>query len=86
MTRTQVQLPDALYQRARQFAAEREVSLAELTRRGLELLLARFPSEPIPRGRRWKLPQVGGAVIKVPLARLRDVAADEETSRSLRRR
>ena len=51
MTRTQIQLPDELYQRAKAFAAQRELSLAEVTRRGLELFLDRFPStEPVRRG------------------------------------
>ena len=35
MTRTQIQLPDDLYQRAKEFAADREISLAELIRNGL---------------------------------------------------
>jgi predicted DNA-binding protein len=49
MIRTQVRLPDELYQRAKIFAAEREVSLAEITRRGLELFLDRFPESPAPK-------------------------------------
>jgi hypothetical protein len=48
MVRTQIQLPDALYERAKQFAADREMSLAELARRGLELLLERYPSGDAP--------------------------------------
>lgn len=36
MTRTQIQLPDDLYQRAKAFAAQRELSLAEVTLPGLE--------------------------------------------------
>jgi hypothetical protein len=85
MTRTQVQLPDALYQRAKRVAAEREVSLAELTRRGLELLLDRLPSQSPPRAA-WKLPRVSGGGLKVPLSRLRALGADEEARRGLRRR
>lgn len=42
MTRTQIQLPDELYQRAKAFAAQRERSLADVTRRELELLFGRF--------------------------------------------
>lgn len=42
MTRAQIQLPDELYQRAKAFAAQRELSLAEVTRRGLELFLDRL--------------------------------------------
>ena len=43
MTRTQIQLPDELYERAKRFGSARELSLAEMTRRGLEMFLARFP-------------------------------------------
>jgi hypothetical protein len=82
MTRTQIQLPDELYQRAKAFAAQRELSLAEVTRRGLELFLDRFPSTVPARGA-WKLPRVDAGGIKVPLESLRDIAADDESNRSL---
>ena len=38
MIRTQIQLPDELYRRVKRLAAEREMSLAEMTRRGLSCL------------------------------------------------
>jgi hypothetical protein len=82
MTRTQIQLPDALYQRAKAFAAERELSLAEVTRRGLELFLDRFPSTDPARGA-WTLPRVDAGGIKVPLETLSDLAADDESNRRL---
>ena len=82
MTRTQIQLPDELYQRAKTFAAERELSLAEITRRGLELFLDRFPSTK-PERAAWQLPKVDGGGIKVPLESLRDLATDDEAERSL---
>ena len=82
MTRTQIQLPDELYQRAKAFAAQRELSLAAVTRRGLELFLDRFPSTEPARGT-WTLPRVDAGGIKVPLETLRDIAADEESNRSL---
>lgn len=82
MTRTQIQLPDELYQRAKAFAAERELSLAEITRRGLELFLDRFPQTSAPKSG-WVLPKVNGGGIRVPLDHLRDLAAQEETQRSL---
>ena len=85
MVRTQVQLPEGLYRKARAFAAEREMSLAELTRRSLELLLERYPAERRPAAK-WRLPRVDGGGLKVPLARLRDVLADEEQSRGLPRK
>ena len=84
MTRTQIQLPDELYQRAKRFAAQRELSLAEMTRRGLELFLARFPASPPPR-KTWQLPKVNGGSVKAPLSQLHALAAEEESARSLRR-
>lgn len=66
MTRTQIQLPGELYQRAKAFAAQRELSLAEVTRRGLELFLDRFPSTE-PTLSTWQLPRVDGGGIKVSL-------------------
>ena len=84
MTRTQIQLPDELYQRAKAFAAQRELSLAEITRRGLELFLERFPTEEVAR-EPWKLPKFDGGGIRVSLDSLREIAIDEESTRSLAR-
>lgn len=56
MTRTQIQLPDELYREVKRVAAEREVSLAELVRRGLETLLSHFPAHPEARAT-WELPK-----------------------------
>jgi hypothetical protein len=85
MTRTQIQLPDALYERAKRVAAEREISLAELARRALEQLLDRLPAKT-PSRTEWKLPKFHGGRSKVPLSKLHDISADEESSRGLRRR
>ena len=84
MTRTQIQLPDDLYRRAKSFAARRELSLAEITRRGLELFLDGFPL-PATRHDKWQLPRVDGGGIKVPLSKLRDISAHDEATRSLSR-
>jgi hypothetical protein len=80
MMRTQIQLSDELYQRAKAFAAEREISLAEVTRRGLETFLARFP-EPGAAQKIWKPPVVRSGGIKVPLEKLKDFARDDVESR-----
>ncbi len=56
MIRTQIQLPDELYREVKRVAAEREMSLAELVRRGLETILSRFPSHPESRAT-WELPK-----------------------------
>lgn len=85
MTRTQVQLPDELYKRAKRFAAKRELSLAEMTRRGLELFLARF-GEEAPTGKVWTLPKVRAGRIKVPLEQLRDIIAEDESACGLPRK
>ena len=43
MVKTQVQIPDDLYRRAKQIAEEREISLAEVMRRGLEYMSRTHP-------------------------------------------
>ena len=60
MTRTQIYLPDSLYRDVREFAKFQEVSVAELVRRGLEVLMrttapaaARKSAPP-----QWELPIV----------------------------
>jgi hypothetical protein len=55
MTRTQIQLPDALYARAKRLAERQEMSLAELVRRGLEHMLRvyRAGDDTAPE---WRLP------------------------------
>ena len=84
MVRTQIQMPDQLFQRAKRFAEARETSLAELTRRGLELLLDRWPEQPIPALQTpWALPTFDSGGMRVPLEQLRDIAADEESLRGL---
>lgn len=85
MTRTQILLPDELYHRAKRFSKAREVSLAEITRRGIELFLARYP-EPSQARSAWALPKFDGGGLKVPLDKLREIAADDETLRGIRTR
>jgi hypothetical protein len=83
MTRTQIQLPDELYQRAKRFAKRRELSLAEMTRRGLELFLARFPEAAPAPDSEWTLPKGRAGGAKVPLSKLREISADEEFNRAI---
>lgn len=63
MVRVQIQLPDDIYARVKRLASAKEVSLAELARRGLELVLAQTPAPkdiespweaPIVEGLGWK--------------------------------
>ena len=80
MTRTQIQLLDELYQRAKAFAAEREISLTEVTRRGLEIFLSRFP-EVGTAPKAWRPPLVRSGGVKVPLEKLKDMVRNDEESR-----
>ena len=73
MRKTQIQLPDSLYKRARRFAETREMSLAEVTRRSLELYLDRFPNTP-PPAKPWKLPVVDlGGPINISAKKLKEI-------------
>lgn len=57
MTRTQVQLPDALFARVRRFAEVRESSLAEVCRNALELYVNVHAAEGVEEEPvRWKPP------------------------------
>lgn len=54
MIRTQIQLPDDIYKKAKRLSQKRQVSLAELTRRGLEYMLSVYPENPDDST--WMLP------------------------------
>jgi hypothetical protein len=61
MRRTQIQLSDDIYKRAKEVAETREISLAELARRGLEYMLSVYAPEsagnwqpPTPRRLGWR--------------------------------
>lgn len=60
MTKTQIQLPDALYRRVKAFAETREWSMAETFRRAVEQLIDRYPDAESSAGA-WQLPTVRGA-------------------------
>lgn len=54
MIRTQIQLPDELYHEAKRIAAEQEISLAEVLRRGVEHMQRIYP--PRSNERPWQPP------------------------------
>ena len=56
MIKTQIQVPEKQYQALRDFAAEREWSLAETFRRGAELLLEMYPHQVGAQGNSWVPP------------------------------
>ena len=55
MIKTQVQIPDELFHRAKEVAAAKEWSFAEVVRRGLEYMTAVNPA-PGRLHARWRLP------------------------------
>ncbi|MEI6070152.1 MAG: antitoxin [Verrucomicrobiae bacterium] len=55
MIRTQIQLPDEVFVRAKKLCAVREISLAELARRGIEYILSVY--SPEPGGGDWQPPK-----------------------------
>ena len=56
MIKTQVQIPDALYQEAKRISAEYEMSLAEVMRRGLEKMTEIYPHKR-PSKTAWTPPK-----------------------------
>ena len=85
MIRTQIQLPDQVYARARRVARAKEISLAELARRGIETILDQYPA-PELIGVDWAPPRVRSGGVKVPLERLKDFGEADDASRAAGRR
>ena len=55
MTRTQIQLPEPLFQRLKLIASARDWSVAELIRRGMETYVQTCP-ELSPQVKQWTMP------------------------------
>lgn len=56
MTRTQIQLPDDVLAKAKKVCEAREISLAELARRGIEYILSVYSQEPVENDQ-WQPPK-----------------------------
>jgi hypothetical protein len=67
MTRTQIQLPDPLYQRLKVIAEQQDWSLSEVMRKAAEHFIARFPEDPKPKAV-WRFPTLdcGGDFVTDP--------------------
>ena len=83
MIKTQIQLPDRLYREAKLVAEERELSLAEVLRRGVEYITRVYPPLSTTGHRAWEFPKAvrTGMRSGVTLASLRDLAANDEEPR-----
>jgi hypothetical protein len=78
MTRTQIQLPDDVYQDLKALAEAKEWSLAEAVRRGVELLLRSYP-RPQEQKATWQLPEARSmGAFRIPPEQWRDVANTKE--------
>ena len=80
MIKTQIQLPDCLYREAKRVAEEREMSLAEVFRRGVEYITRVYPPLIATEGRAWHFPKAVHTHLRqgVALEALRDLAACDE--------
>lgn len=80
MTKTQVQIPDHLYDEAKRIARDYEMSLAEVFRRGLERMLPYYPPREAgaAKDKGWQLPapQRRGAA-GLHARQLRDLARED---------
>lgn len=78
MIKTQVQIPDELYRAAKRVAKQRELSLAEVMRRGLEYIVGVYPELD---DETWELPRVnegrGSSVSLEEIQRAREADLDE---------
>jgi hypothetical protein len=78
MTRTQILLPNDLYQAARELAARKELPLAELCRRGLEYMVA-IHAPAASAKKPWTLPEpVESGWMGLSPAQLKEAAQDDE--------
>ena len=55
MVKTQVQIPDSLFESAKRIASENEMSFAEVVRRGLEEIIKHHPPMR-QKASEWSLP------------------------------
>lgn len=60
MIRTQIQLPEPLFGRLRLISKARDISVAELIRRGMELYVMSFP-DVSEDSKVWKMPVLRGS-------------------------
>jgi len=60
MTRTQIQLPEPLFGRLKKIAKGRDISVAEVIRRGMELYAETF-CEELSTPHQWKMPILRGS-------------------------
>ncbi len=86
MTRTQIQLPDELYERAKKVCEDREMSFAEFARRGIEYMLSICPDTETQPQAEWEPPTSAGMNLRwasLSDAQLKEIAQESETERQI---
>lgn len=78
MIRTQIQLPDEMYEQAKEYCRRKEISLAELCRRSLDEYLVRWCPARIPPEQDWQFPVLALGQFQAPPEDWR-LLANEET-------
>ena len=79
MIKTQIQLPDHLYNEAKRIAREREMSFAEVLRRGVEYMAQVYPPLGEDSTNKWELPKPKHlGPFKAPVENWRILANDPE--------
>ena len=79
MTRTQIQLPEPLFRRLKGIAKQRDWSVAELIRRGMENYVQTCP-EPSEEETSWEMPVLrksGGHLIDPASVRMEAAAIEQ---------
>jgi hypothetical protein len=77
MIRTQIQLPEDLYDQIKRLAERKQWSMAEAIRRGAERLISEYPEEPIQKSG-WSLPVLHGSLLVAGYENLREIANERE--------
>lgn len=79
MTKTQIQVPEELFEKVKSFAKRREWSLAETFRRGAEILIETYPEEGAQASTIWQPPTSSKTGWKgLSAEQLRDLALEEQ--------
>ena len=79
MTKTQIQVPEELFEKVKRFAKRRECSVAETFRSGAEILIETYP-EGVQSSSTWSPPTSGNTGWKnLSSEQLRDLAVEEQT-------
>ena len=86
MVKTQIELPDALYEAAKRMAQKDDVSIAQVVRRGVEILV-RTSSDKVAKAKRWHPPVIRNATwTGLTPEQLRDLAQETTTEAQFKQR